>query len=313
MSGIHAKPRRADKSLATKVRPSSGRYQIAKCKIVFLTALCWCALSLQIASAQMIEVGTPIYGFGNSWYERQGVGFGFSLPGGQWGGSRVVGLLPNGQFTPNGQLQFTQGSFGGTLPMFGGYDPNAAGRLGFGVGGQGGGFRLGFEFGKGSTRSITSTAPSLMVQNGGGGFISSGQWTPFVTGWIPVVGNFSGPQPIDNAVTRAVRSGQLRLDNLGTGASETPELPAGNSSRSAESMTRSTAETASESVAAIRAAKAAEKEALEQQRSELMAEYEQHLAAGDRDLARLAIVRAIPLESDPVRKQKLRDLLKSTK
>jgi hypothetical protein len=152
-----------------------------------------------------------------------------------------------------------------------------------------------------------------MVQNGGGGFISSGQWTPFVTGWIPVVGNYSGPQPIDNAVTRAVQSGQLRLDNLGANSAGDSELPAVSSSRSSESMIRSTAETASESVAAIRANKAAEKEAVKQQLEELMAEYEQHLAAGDRDLARLAIVRAIPLEKDVSRKQKLRDLLKSTK
>lgn len=313
MSGIPAKLLMADRSLANKVHPWRVRSQIAKCKLVLLTALCWCGLSLQFISAQMIEVGAPMNGFGSSWYERQGVGFGFSLPGGQWGGSRVVGLLPNGQFTPNGHLQFTQGSFGGTLPMFGGYDPNAAGRFGFGVGGQGGGFRLGFELGKGSTRTITSTAPSLMVQNGGGGFISSGQWTPFVTGWIPVVGNYSGPQPIDNAVTRAVQSGQLRLDNLGANSAGDSELPAVSSSRSSESMIRSTAETASESVAAIRANKAAEKEAVKQQLEELMAKYQQHLAAGDRDLARLAIVRAIPLEKDVSRKQKLRDLLKSTK
>jgi hypothetical protein len=313
MSGIHAKILRPDKSLVIKVRLGSGRSLTAKGKFVLLMVLCWCALSLPIVSAQMIGVGTPMNGFGNSWYERQGVGFGFSLPGGQWGGSRVVGLLPNGQFNPTGHLQFTQGSFGSAIPTFGGYDPNAAGRFGFGVGGQGGGFRLGLEFGKGSTRTITSTAPSLMVQNGAGGFISSGQWTPFVTGWIPVVGNYSGPQPIDNAVTRAVQSGQLRLDNLGSRSYENSALPTESSSRSDESLTRSTAETASESVAAIRATKAAEKEAVKQQLAELMAEYERHLAAGDRDLARLAIVRAIPLEKDATKKQKLRDLLKSTK
>lgn len=311
MSGIHHKPQSLP---ASKVRSSVSGALLAKCRSLLLAWLFWFAPHLQIATAQMIDVGTPTYGFGNSWYERHGVDFGFSLPGGQWGGSRVVGLLPNGQFTPNGQLQFTQGSFGGTLPIFGGYDPNAAGRLGFGVSGHGGGFHLGFEFGKGSTRTITSTAPSLMVQNGGGGFIGTGQWTPFVTGWIPVVGNYPGPQPIDNAVTRAVQSGQLRLDNLGTRSSEDFALPSqGSSFRSDDSMTRSTAETASESVAAIRATKAAEKEAVKQQLADLRAEYEQHLAAGDYELARLAVVRAIPLEKDAAKKQKLRDLLKSTK
>jgi hypothetical protein len=44
-----------------------------------------------------------------------------------------------------------------------------------------------------------------------------------------------------------------------------------------------------------------------------MAEYHQHLAAGNRELARLALVCAIPLQTDPALKQKLRHLLKSTK
>lgn len=313
------RPLTIDPSAAQPAAPPGRPRNPFRGLLCLLFAIGCSSLPLSSAFGQMIDVGTPLAGFGNSWFERQGVGFGFSLPGGHGGGSRVVGLLPNGQFTPNGQLIFNQGSFGAARPWFGGYDPNAAGRLGFGVGGQGGGFRLGFEFAKGSSRTITSTAPSLMVQNGSGGFIGSGQWTPFVTGWVPVVGNYSVPLPPDNAVTRAVQSGQLRLDNLGQGgesgsrSAEEAEATSADRSPAGDSLTRSTAETASESVAAIRAAKAAGKEALRQQLEEQLAEYQRHLAEGNRELARLALVRAIPLESDPGRKQKLRDLLKSTK
>jgi len=313
MLGIAAKRSQLREALAAEIRFSDRGKSLAIFRMLLLFAFFLGGISSQISYGQMIDVGTPMNGFGSSWYERHGVGFGFSLPGGQWGGSRVIGLLPNGQFTPHGQLQFNQGSFGGTLPPFGGYDPNAAGRLGFGVAGSGGGFHLGFEFGKGSSRTITSSVPSLLVQNGSGGFIGSGQWTPFVTGWIPVVGNYTAPQSPDNAVTRAVQSGQLRLDNLGSRSSEDSASPSSGTAQAEGTMTRSTAEIASESVAAIRAAKAAEKESVKQRLEEQMAEYYQYLKAGNRELARLALVRAIPLETDPAQKQKLRELLKSTR
>lgn len=277
------------------------------------TAFCWTvvamflAVSQRPARAQLVELGTPLSSYGGSWYERQGVGFGFSLPGGASGGSRVAGLLPNGQFAPFGNLQFTQGGFGSAVPAFGGYDPNASARFGFGVNGNAGGFRLGLELGKGSTRTLTSTAPSLMVQNGSGGFIGSGQWTPYVTGWIPVVGADVGP---DNGVTRAVQSGQLRLDNLGA---ERPTERSESISEDATSPGPSTAETGAESVASIRARKVAERAALGEQIAAALAEREQQLAAGRVDLARLALNRAIALETEPQNKQRLKALLKITK
>ena len=46
----------------------------------------------------------------DSFFERQGVNFGFNLRGADpAGGSGVIGLDPTGQPTPNGDLQFRQG------------------------------------------------------------------------------------------------------------------------------------------------------------------------------------------------------------
>ena len=118
-----------------------------------------------------------------------GVGFNFWLKGApnQRG---VVGLMPNGQLTPDGSVRFTQGSFGSAVPPFGGYDPNADANLGFRVNGSGGGFSLNLALGQGSSRTMTSTTPSIVVPNGIPGSVFSGQQTPFVTGIVPVVGGF---------------------------------------------------------------------------------------------------------------------------
>ena len=245
------------------------------------------------APAQLVQVGSPLLGYGYSSYQNFGLGFSWMSPG--------------------GNLHFSQNGLGSAIPPFGGYDPNASARLGFGNFGPGGGFRLGLEFGQGSTRTITSVAPSLMVQNGGGGSLVSGVWTPFVTGWIPVVGDAPGPASLDNAVTRAVQSGQLRLDNLGASIDSAPADRETSSSARAGSTGRSTAETATESVAAIRARQAAERAELAESISRCLEEFEQHRAAGRIDLARLALNRAIVLERDPARKQPLRSTLKATR
>ena len=160
--------------------------------------------------AQQIQVATPLTNTSSSYYERMGVNFGFNFRGGRRPGSRIVGLMPNGQFTPNGNLVFQQGGMNSAIPPFGGYDPNANARFRFSrVNPSGSGFSLGFDFAQGSSRSMTSTTPSIMVQNGHGGSITSGAYRPYVTGIIPVSGNYiQRPTPFftDNAVTRAIQS-----------------------------------------------------------------------------------------------------------
>ncbi len=138
--------------------------------------------------AQFIRVETPLTSVSDSYFERMGVDFGFNFRGGQGNGSRVVGLLPNGQLNPTGDIVFSQNSVGSAVPPFGGFDPNTQGTFGFGVLHGGGGYSLALFGGKGSTRSSTMTAPSIVVPNGGVGSIFSGQLSPFVTGINPVLG-----------------------------------------------------------------------------------------------------------------------------
>lgn len=175
-------------------------------------------VSGSLCNGQNINVTTPLTSTSDSFYENFGINFGFSIPGGRGSGSRIVGLGPRGQFQPN--LIFRQNL--GVIPPFGGYNPAGGARFGFGrVGPNGGGFSLGMNFSKGSSRSIISTAPSLTVQNGFGGSIFSGGVRPFVTGVIPVVGN----GPIDNGVTRALASGQLDLTYRSPEVSYVPTGP----------------------------------------------------------------------------------------
>jgi hypothetical protein len=110
----------------------------------------------------------------------------------------------------------------------------------------------------------------------------------------------------------------LRLDNLGDDLAPDSTAPSerdvgAKPSSAVGSAGRSTAETATESVAAIRSRKAAEQAALAEEIALQLQEYERHRSAGQVDLARLALNRAVVLERDPQRKQKLRALLKSTR
>ncbi len=150
----------------------------------------FCLLVLPSAlSAQMINVGSGLQGLSNSSFSRIGTSFGFSL-GGATPGRGVVGLRPDGSFTPDGSIQFTQGS-GSVVPAFGGYDPNSGAHIGFGsYRSNGTGFSLNLFAQQGSSTTFGSTSSNVTVPNGVPGQIFSGQMTPFVTGIIPVVGGY---------------------------------------------------------------------------------------------------------------------------
>lgn len=137
------------------------------------------ASSNNASFGQMINVQTPLQSNRDSYYERQGIGFGLSLPG----SSKIRGLSPAGQILPN--VQLTQGSFGQAIPGFGGYRPNSSLRTGFTTGS---GLSLGLEMGKGFRRSSVSQAPSVTMMNGGSASIFSGSLRPFVTRIDPVLG-----------------------------------------------------------------------------------------------------------------------------
>ena len=125
----------------------------------------------------------------DSFYERQGVNFGFNLRGADPAGGRgVIGLDPTGQPTPNGDLQFRQGGAASAVPQFGGHDAGSDGTLGFATRGNEGDLLFNFFSGQGSSRSNVTQAPVVVIPNGGSGTVSDTSQTPFVTGVIPVVG-----------------------------------------------------------------------------------------------------------------------------
>lgn len=144
----------------------------------------------QPCSAQYTGVQVPLQSNTNSYFNRVGVDFGFSFPGAQ-NGHGVVGLMPNGQFTPDGSIRFSQGSAYSAIPPFGGYDPGGDAHLGFAkVSPGGGGWHLNVFASQGNSSSSGVVAPSMVVPNGVWGSMFHGQQTPFVTGFVPVVGAF---------------------------------------------------------------------------------------------------------------------------
>jgi len=131
--------------------------------------------------AQMIHTTVPFTTINSDYFESSGVQW--SLRG------------------PNWFANF--GGQGPLLPPFGNADPGAGlrGGLGFSRGGVSG--SLGFHFAQGSSRSITSTTPSLTTMDGYPGSISFGVVRPFVTGFTPIVGDFNGAVAPLNAAHQA--------------------------------------------------------------------------------------------------------------
>lgn len=150
------------------------------------------------ATAQQVTVATPSHNLNDGFYERQGIGFGFSIPGGGVPNGRnsgVFGLGANGAIQPN--VNFNQGGFNNAIPPFGGFDPNATARGGAAVLNKNGNMFFDFEFGQGSTRSNVSETPMLTLTNGVPGNFTSVVQRPFVTSVTPVVNEWTG-QPRHN-------------------------------------------------------------------------------------------------------------------
>lgn len=194
-----------------------------------------------IVLGQNVVVGTPFNNVGDSFYENYGAS-------GSWS---------------NGNAFFNWGG-GGAVPSFGGYDPNADARFGFSAGG----LNLGFTAGQGSSRFASSQTPMVTVPNGGYGSIFSGTVTPFVTGFVPVVGADGGIYGGGSSML------QDRMSRLQAGERPTPLKPertqdfrqasydspsdGGEAPLTSLPASRSSAEVAAAGVAAQRAAYLAE-------------------------------------------------------
>lgn len=135
---------------------------------------------------QQATVGSPHTAVSDSFYEHTGT---------SWG---VQGKNWFFQFGPPGNPN-------SAAPQFGGFSPSAGANLGFGFngGGVGGGF-LG-NFSQGSRRSFTSVTPSVTIPNGGTGMIMDTSVSPFVMGYVPIVGGFPivAPPPVQPMIPPA--------------------------------------------------------------------------------------------------------------
>ena len=132
--------------------------------VVALGCAWWTASPL---CGQQVTIGTPMNSISDGFFENMGV---------------------SGGFRGNG----INGRFGGAnaSPQFGGANPSAGLNFGIGAMGKGGSAFLNGNFSQGFSQSLTSQTPSMTLQNGIPGYISDTSQSPFVIGYVPVVGGF---------------------------------------------------------------------------------------------------------------------------
>ena len=141
-----------------------------------VTSLCWGAVvfGLMLANCSMVNAqqqvvtSVPFQTMGTNYFENNQIGFSFG------GRDFFANVNPGGVLPPFAQGDVNSGVSGGFRQSFGN-----------GVSGN-----LRFNFAQGSSRSMTSTTPSLTTMNGYPGSISSQTVRPFVTGIVPVVGGY---------------------------------------------------------------------------------------------------------------------------
>jgi len=221
------------------------RSQLPKMLIAIVVA----SVNVSPCQAQQVYTTVPLVNSSDSFYESFGTDWGFSQRG------------------RNGYFFFNRGGANTGIPAFGGYDPNAVARFGFGSRGRNGSFYFNAWAGQGSSRTITSTTPSLMLQNGGSGYIQDISVRPFVTGLIPVVGG-AAVSPVEERLERLRQEAALTSPNsqptdaellLGAGAGKNTSNTGSSPSRPAAS--RSSAERGDISLAEIRRQQASHPEA----------------------------------------------------
>ena len=113
------------------------------------------------------------------------------------GRSITVGLDPaTGGPTADLDLSFNQGSFASAIPAFGGFDAMTAANFGFAILSDIEAFFL-IQAAQGDTRANVLQAPKVTLFNGQQASINDNSLQPFVTGIIPVVGDFAAAhQPV---------------------------------------------------------------------------------------------------------------------
>ena len=84
--------------------------------------------------------------------------------------------------------QFQFGNPGLAQPAFGGANSAAGLSTGLAILGPNSSFNLHFNWGQGASQSLVGQTPSITMMNGQSGFFSDSSQTPFVMGFVPVVG-----------------------------------------------------------------------------------------------------------------------------
>ncbi|MBM82902.1 MAG: hypothetical protein CMJ78_20255, partial [Planctomycetaceae bacterium] len=102
----------------------------------------------------------------------------------------IIGLSAPGQFTPDLDIQFRQGSFEVGIPDFGGFEPNSGIQVGMAILSDLETFFF-VQAAQGDRRANLMFAPKVTLFNGQTASVSSFVSRPFVTSLIPTVGDFS--------------------------------------------------------------------------------------------------------------------------
>ena len=252
-------------------------------------------LAATAAHAQQDNIGVPFGQLNNGFFERSGVGFSFGGP----------------------NFFFRQNSFDLAIPQFGGYVPDAGATFGFGVPVGNGQASFNFAFGQGSQSSMSSSAVSTTVGNGGLGTFSAGSWTPFVVGAVPVVGAApfgpaGSPSLLAERLSRLPHEGQQASSSSGAAAESArkvdPSLDPFQQNLAAAQATASG--TAGLSVARIEQLRTAQREAARQSAEaeidRLVAKGEAALEAGKPRVARIYFKQAAGRAEGDLKQQLLK-------
>jgi len=112
------------------------------------------------------------------------------------GNALAGGLFGGPAYTADLDLQFRQGSFGATAPVFGGFNPATAATFGFAILSDIEAFFF-ITAAQGDRRTNVMQAPKVTLFNGQQAYVSDTRQIPFVTSVIPVVGDFAAAhQPV---------------------------------------------------------------------------------------------------------------------
>ena len=164
---------------------------------------------LRVLQDLQVTIEVRFITLNDNFFERIGIDFDFSIDdnvnvdrirgstrtggrGDDTGPSAVFGLTTDGP-TSTLDLEFTQGSFGATLPQFGAFDPATAANFGFAILSDLEVFFL-LQAAEGDQRTNVLQAPKVTLFNGQTASVQDQSQRPFVTSIIPVVGDFAAAQ-----------------------------------------------------------------------------------------------------------------------